>query len=216
MRGAIYNVTARCIMKRWRDILFDNNFEEPYHFHVGMRIIKTAAAVLICGLIGWLRDRDGVNFFSMIAAIICIQKSPEATIKNSFNRFVGTAIGGVYGVAVLFMETQLHLQRFMPLYLLIISLLIIPIIVTTLAMHKPTVSSFSCIVFLSIAIYHVSDANPYTYALNRLLDTIIGVIVALIINLAFPGPKMAEAARPEPAAVPAEKPEEPEKAEKER
>ena len=124
-------------MKRWRDILFDNGIEEHYHFHIGMRIIKTALAVLVCGLIGWLRDRDGMNFFSMIAAIICIQKSAEATIKNSFNRVVGTAIGGAYGVAVLFAETQLHMQRFMPLYLLVISVLIIPIIVTTLAITSP-------------------------------------------------------------------------------
>ena len=173
-------------MKRWRDILFDNGFEEHYHIHVGMRIIKTALAVFICGLIGWLRGE--MTFFSMIAAVICIQKSTEATIKNSFNRVVGTAVGGAFGVALLFVETQVHLQEvFLPLYILVCSLLIIPIIVTTLIMHKPTVTGFSCIVFLSVAIYHVGDASPYTYAVNRLLDTIIGIIVALIINLAMPG-----------------------------
>lgn len=175
-------------MKRWRDILFDNGFEEHYHFHVGMRIVKTAIAVFVCGLIGWLRDRDGLNFFSMIAAIICIQKSTEATIKNSFNRVIGTAIGGAYGVAVLFGETQMHLQRiFMPLYVLEIAALIIPIIITTLAIHKPSVTGFTCIVFLSVAVYHIGDASPYTYAMNRLLDTIIGIIVALVINLSMPG-----------------------------
>lgn len=195
---------ARCDMKRWRDIIFDNNVEEHYHIHVGMRIIKTVIAVFICGLIGWLRDRDGMNIFSMIAAIICIQKSTEATIKNSFNRFVGTAIGGVFGVAVLFMETKLHTQQFMPLYLLILALLLIPIILVTLAIHKPSVSSFTCIVFLGVTVYHVSDANPYTYAVNRLLDTVIGVIVALIINLALPGHAPLRAAEQgAPAAPPA-------------
>ena len=174
-------------MKRWRDILFDNGFEEHYHIYIGMRIIKTALAVFVCGLIGWLRDQDSVNFFSMIAAVICIQKSAEATIKNSFNRVIGTAIGGTFGVALLFAETQLRMQRFMPLYLLVTSLLIIPIIVSTLVIHKPTVTGFACIVFLSVAIYHVGDSSPYTYAMNRLLDTIIGIIVALIINLAMPG-----------------------------
>lgn len=174
-------------MKRWRDILFDNGFEEHYHIHVGMRIIKTALAVFICGLIGWLRDRDGFNFFSMIAAIICIQKSTEATIKTSFNRAVGTAIGGAYGVALLFVETKVHMQRIMPIYLFVVALMIIPIIVTTLYIHKPTTTGFTCIVFLSVAVYHVSDASPFNYAINRLLDTIIGIVVALIINLAMPG-----------------------------
>ena len=172
-------------MKRWRDILFDNGFEEHYHFHIGMRMIKTMLAVLICSMIGWLRGE--MTFFSMIAAIICMQKSTEETLKSSFNRAVGTAIGGVFGVAVLFCETQFHLQRWMPLYLLIVSLLIIPIIVTTLIIHKPSVSGFTSIVFLSIVIYHVDDASPYLYAMNRLLDTIIGVIVALVVNLTMPG-----------------------------
>ena len=98
------------------------------------------------------------------------------------------AVGGAFGVALLFVETQVHLQEvFLPLYILVCSLLIIPIIVTTLIMHKPTVTGFSCIVFLSVAIYHVGDASPYTYALNRLLDTTIGIIVALLVNLVMPG-----------------------------
>ena len=198
-------------MKRWRDIIFDNNVEEHYHIHVGMRIIKTVIAVFICGLIGWLRARDGLDFFSLIAAVICLQKSTEATIKNSFNRFAGTAIGGVFGVAVLFMETKLHTQQFMPLYLLILALLLIPIILVTLAIHKPSVSSFTCIVFLGVTVYHVSDSNPYTYAVNRLLDTVIGVIVALIINLALPGHaplRAAEQGAPAEPPAPDEKSEE--------
>lgn len=89
---------------------------------------------------------------------------------------------------VLFSETQLHLQRiFMPLYVLVISVMIIPIIVTTLAIHKPSVTGFTCIVFLSVAVYHIGDASPYNYAMNRLLDTIIGIVVALVINLTMPG-----------------------------
>lgn len=175
-------------MDRWRELLFDNGFEEHYHIHIGMRIIKTALAVFICGVIGWLRERDGLNFFSMIAAVICMQKTAEATIRNSFNRVIGTAVGGAFGVAVLFVETQLHLQQlFMPLYILVCSVLIVPIIVTTLAIHKPTVTGFTCIVFLGVVIYHVGDASPYTYAMDRLLDTVIGIIVALIINLTMPG-----------------------------
>lgn len=175
-------------MDRWRELLFDNGFEEHYHIHIGMRIIKTALAVFICGVIGWLRERDGLNFFSMIAAVICMQKTAEATIRNSFNRVIGTAVGGAFGVAVLFVETQLHLQQlFMPLYILVCSVLIVPIIVTTLAIHKPTVTGFTCIVFLGVVIYHVGDASPYAYAMDRLLDTIIGIIVALIINLTMPG-----------------------------
>ena len=99
---------------------------------------------------------------------------------------VGTAIGGVFGVALLFVETRLHMQRFMPLYLLVVALLLIPIMQLTLAIKKPTMTAFTCIVFLSIVINHFTDASPYPYALDRLLDTTIGIIVTLIVNLALP------------------------------
>ena len=185
-------------MKRWRDILFDNGFEEHFHFHIGMRIIKTAIAVCLCGLIGWLREGE-MYFFAMIAAVICIQKSAEATIKNSFNRVIGTAIGGVFCVLVLFTETQLHLQSvFMPLYILLCSVMVVPIIVCTLAIHKPTVAGFACIVFLSISVYHVGDASPYAYALNRMLDTTIGIVVALLVNLIMPGATPIKPPEPKP------------------
>lgn len=171
-------------MGRWRDLLFDKGPEEGFRIHVGMRIVKTVIAVYVCGLIGYLRGELG--FFSIIAAVICMQKSTDATIKNSFNRVVGTAIGGAFGVAMLFAETHLHMQRFMPLYLLVVALLLIPIMLLTLAIKKPTMTAFTCIVFLSIVINHFTDASPYPYALDRLLDTTIGIIVTLIVNLALP------------------------------
>ena len=37
-----------------------------------------------------------------------MQKSAEKTFTTSFNRIMGTAVGGVFGVVVLFLETELH------------------------------------------------------------------------------------------------------------
>lgn len=173
-------------MKPWRELFFEE-VETPHHFHIGMRIIKTVIAVFVCSIIGWLRGE--MTFFSMIAAVLCMQKSAEKTVTTSFNRIMGTAVGGLYGVMVLFIETQVHAQKIMPLYCLIVSLMLIPVILTTIAIKKPSTAAFACVVFLSTTIYHVGDADPYTYALNRMLDTVIGIVVALAVNLAMPGPK---------------------------
>jgi len=173
-------------VKPWKELFFEE-VETPLHFHIGMRIIKTVLAVFICSIIGWLRGE--MTFFSMIAAVLCMQKSAEKTFTTSFNRIMGTAVGGVYGVLVLFIETQVHAQKIMPLYCLIVSLMLIPVILTTIAIKKPSVAAFACVVFLSTTIYHVADADPYTYALNRMLDTAIGIVVALVVNLAMPGPR---------------------------
>lgn len=174
-------------MKPWKDLFFEE-VEAPHHFHIGMRIVKTVLAVFVCSILGWLRGETA--FFSMIAAVLCMQKSAEKTLTTSFNRVIGTAVGGAYGVIVLFLETQFRLQRILPLFYLIVSLMLIPVILTATGIKKPSVAAFACVVFLSTTVYHVGDADPYTYALNRMLDTVIGIVVALIVNLAMPGPKM--------------------------
>ena len=174
-------------MKPWKELFFEE-VEAPHHFHIGMRIVKTVLAVFVCSILGWLRGETA--FFSMIAAVLCMQKSAEKTLATSFNRVIGTAVGGAYGVIVLFLETQFRLQRILPLFYLIVSLMLIPVILTATGIKKPSVAAFACVVFLSTTVYHVGDADPYTYALNRMLDTVIGIVVALIVNLAMPGPKM--------------------------
>lgn len=174
-------------MKPWKELFFEE-VEAPHHFHIGMRIVKTVLAVFVCSILGWLRGETA--FFSMIAAVLCMQKSAEKTLTTSFNRVIGTAVGGAYGVIVLFLETQFRLQRILPLFYLIVSLMLIPVILTATGIKKPSVAAFACVVFLSTTVYHVGDAAPYTYALNRMLDTVIGIVVALIVNLAMPGPKM--------------------------
>ena len=43
-------------------------------------------------------------------------------------------------------------------------------------------SYFSCVVFLSIAVMHVRDADPWLFVADRVVDTMIGVILALFVN----------------------------------
>ena len=43
-------------------------------------------------------------------------------------------------------------------------------------------SYISCVVFMSITVSHAMDVNPYLFAINRMIDTLIGIFVALFIN----------------------------------
>lgn len=188
------------MFKELHDIYFEE-LGEPYHFKIGMRMVKTAIAVFICALIGWWRGQTTI--FGMIAAILCMQKSTEKAVSTSFNRLIGTAVGGIYGLLILFLETYVHTQVFMPLYYLIVSAMMMPIISTTIAIRRPSAAAFSCIVFLSTTIQHVGKTLPFDYTLNRLLDTIVGIVVALIVNLAIVNPEHRKKKR---SARAAEKP----------
>ncbi len=173
------------MVKPFRELLFEE-IGEPYRFRVGMRMIKTVIAVFICSIIGWLRGES--PFFAMIAAVLCMQTSTEKALVASINRTVGTLIGGALGVALLWAETLVHLQHHMPLYYLAVSVALIPIISIAVAIRRPSAAAFSCVVFLSTMVQHVGDAVPYAYALNRMLDTMVGIVVSLLVNLILPAP----------------------------
>lgn len=47
---------------------------------------------------------------------------------------------------------------------------------------KTNAAYFSCVVFLSIVMVHIGDSNPYHFVLNRVVDTLIGIAVSMLIN----------------------------------
>lgn len=168
---------------------------------VGMRIIKTVVAVLVCGVLGWLRDQSA--FYSMIAAVICLQNSAGKTIQSSVNRLVGTLVGGVIGVIVVYVMDvcgvlYIELARYA-----IIAAMLIPIIEITLLMKKPAISAFACVVFLCVTVNHSVNDTPALFAVNRMVETLIGVAAACAVDLALPyrnqGPKEEPSAPAEEA-----------------
>lgn len=70
---------------------------------VGMRMVKTALAVAICFFLYVLRGEEGVPIFSTIAAIICMQPYAENSIQVSINRIIGTLLGAVFALLVLYL-----------------------------------------------------------------------------------------------------------------
>lgn len=152
---------------------------------VGHRIQKSSLSVFLCFVIYLLRGREGIPFYSMLAALWCIRPYIGKTMEMAVQRTAGTLTGAFYGLLVLLIK----LQFLMPdsllnelLYDLLVALVIIPIIQTTLALHHQNASYFSCVVFLSIVVNHAGDAAPFAFVLNRVLDTMIGIVIGIGIN----------------------------------
>ena len=151
---------------------------------IGLRIIKSAVAVLFCYLISFLRGNQGIVFYSLLAALWCIQVYVENTKKNAIQRFIGTVVGAAYGLFYLLVRNRFVLEIGFnkAVDALFISMLVVITLYTTVLMKKKQASYFSCVVFLSIVVNHVTDANPYLFVWNRFLDTVIGIIVGVGVN----------------------------------
>ncbi len=168
------------------------------HRHrIGMRIIKTVVAVFLCGVLGYLREASA--FYSMIAAVVCIQNSAGKTIESSVNRMIGTLIGGMVGVLVVYSLDTLGILYIELVRYAVLALMLIPIIEICLAIKKPGCAAMACIVFLCVTVNHSIGDTPAIYSIERLFETLVGVALACGIDILLPyqAPSQPES-KPEP------------------
>lgn len=149
---------------------------------IGMRMVKTAVAVLICLLLSALVDREDMRVYSTIAALLCIQPYAQDTKVAAIQRAVGTAIGSVFGVAVLLMEMYvLHIWGTLTGYV-VAAVGIVPVLWISVVLHSANAAALSGIVFLSITVTHVTDATPWIFAWYRMWETLAGIAVGVAVN----------------------------------
>lgn len=153
-----------------------------------MRILKSAVGVFLCFLINIFRNGEGIVFYSQLAVLWCMQDYVSETKAKAKQRTIGTVCGAVYGllvlvlfqkVSVFFSNSLLEKELFSAV---VVSLFIIVIIYTTVILNKRQAAYFSCVVFLSIVVNHVTDVNPYLFVWNRFLDTMIGILLGVFVN----------------------------------
>lgn len=151
---------------------------------IGMRTIKTLIAVYICILLSFLRNV--LPFYSAIATILCIKKEKEESRKVGRHRIYGTMVGGVVGLLFLLFFRHFGIEELGIVHLLTVPLGLIPIIYWNVYFKRKEAVFISCVVFLSVTITHGGEETPYLFAFNRMLDTVLGVLVAWFVNTGLP------------------------------
>lgn len=139
---------------------------------IGMRNIKTAVSVALCIALYELLHRP-YPFYACIAAVICMRNTHKDTIKVGKDRMIGTMTGGFIGYIF---------YRFISYSSIGIGLGISLVIYLLNLMKKQASVAIACIVFIAV-MTNLKGQLPHVYALNRVLDTFIGIIIAAIINL---------------------------------
>lgn len=155
---------------------------KPYPIKVGGRIWKTVIAVYLCFLIDTIRN-TGTPFYAAIAAILCIQRNQHDSIKQAKNREIATIIGGIYGMMFLLFERYIFPISIELLRYATLSLLLIPVIKFSLLIRQEKGTFLMCVVFLCVTVTHEGDISPVSFAINRILDTTIGIVVAVAVNI---------------------------------
>lgn len=156
----------------------------PHIPHIGMRNIKTAIAAALCALGYFFWGRSPA--FACIGAIFSMGSDLENSKLNGGNRFFGTIIGGLIGIALF----RVHLI-FYPeggITWMLIPLVFIGTIILIVLCQMFWVGGVQPGgVVLCIVLFNTPVESYITYALARMFDTGVGVLVGLIVNSCFPG-----------------------------
>lgn len=175
--------------------------------HIGKRIIKTALTlflILMIYILLLLLDKligiDKSNwkapsnmytpFFAGIAAIYATHRDKKTSIKQAKIRSIGSIIGGYIGMIVVYIfefAFDFLAIDYEILYYLIkysfITLCIIPLIVITVKLKQVDAVFITCVTFLSVTISVRNGGMPvFQFATNRVLSTLIGVLMAVLVN----------------------------------
>lgn len=150
---------------------------------VGMRNVKTALAAAFCAFIYYFFDRSPA--FACIGAIFGMGSDMEDSRKNGGNRLFGTLIGGLLGMVLfrlyLFMEpTGKYTLWLVPLTFIGTVILIVLCQMVWVGGVQPGG------VVLCILLFNTPVESYVSYALYRILDTTIGVLVAWAVSYIFP------------------------------
>lgn len=152
---------------------------------LNVRTIKMALAAALCVAIYELCFEDRSPAFACIGAIFGMGENMEDSRLHGGNRLFGTIIGGLLGMLLF----RIYLI-FMPHGGRTLWLVPIMFVGTVLLM-------FLCQIFwegglqpggvvLCILLFNTPVDTYVSYAMNRILDTAVGVLVALFISYVFP------------------------------
>ena len=156
---------------------------KDFRLHVGWRTIKTAVSAMLVAIVYCLIGRNPA--FACIGVIFGLGYDMEDSIKNGGNRLFGTLIGGLLSIVVFRFYLIFFPQGGHTVFLAVLLGFAIVILILLCSYFWPGGVQPGGVV-LCIVLFSTPVDRYIPYALNRILDTSIGVIVALAVNYFLP------------------------------
>lgn len=168
------------------------NEHNPVHAPIpglGLRSLKTAFAAMLTALLYAFIPGSNPTF-ACIGAVFGMGADMEDSRRSGGNRFFGTIIGGFIGLALFWLEHTAYPEGSYWLRLPLVFLGIILLIIMCVLCHWPGGVQPGGVV-LCIILFN-TPPGYIRYALYRMLDTGVGVLVALIVNYWFSRSRMED------------------------
>ena len=139
--------------------------------------------MLLCLILYSFTSHNGLTsafdaFLAGVAAIICVQDSMEKSVDSGLHRMYGTGLGAALGMAFLYVDLFFK-NEYLIIALTAIGIIIIITICNALDISNSIVIAY--VVFLLIVMVQSAE-SPLVSSVRRLLDTLVGTVVGIVIN----------------------------------
>ena len=164
----------------------DTNYMHISHgpFHVGQRSIKTAAAATLVALIYLIFG--GNPTFACIGAIFGLGNDMSMSRLNGGNRFFGTIIGGMVGIALFRLYIMIVPDGHQTALTLLFLFIGVVVLISACQAFKWPGGIQPGGVVLCIILFNTPVESYISYSVFRMIDTGVGVALSLLINYLFP------------------------------
>lgn len=147
---------------------------------IGMRTIKTGIAVAVCTLLARYIVHNPM--YAGVGCVVSVQDTVKGSFKLGFNRVLGTFIGGLVGFLCVLIKPGDPIIAGLGIMASIY-------ICTTLDIKSGIV--VSAVTFLLVHL-GIIDSTPAYYAISRVIDTSVGVVIGIVINYILARPDYCE------------------------
>lgn len=149
---------------------------------VGMRTLKTSLCVFLCILISIVLKRD-TYVVAAITAIFTLREDMENTIKFGKHRIFGNVLGAMMAVVVIFIFKVFGDTHLVQLIAIPLVILVQIALLAHFGYHEGTVGASATLLTI---VFMISPDHSYKYAFDRVVDSFIGMGIALLVNYAIP------------------------------
>ncbi|MCL2365470.1 MAG: aromatic acid exporter family protein [Oscillospiraceae bacterium] len=173
-------------MRKFFDALKKSVPTVDAHYRIGMRVVKTAAAVGICLLFALLFGGIESILITAVATIVTIRTTQEETITSGVFRILGTIIGATLGILTVLISLFLPFYD-QGLFVIVIPIMLLLNLYLCNVFNMQDSCAIACVVTVIVATQIVPMESPmdeaFHFALMRVRDTVVGVTIATIMNI---------------------------------
>lgn len=155
-----------------------------------LQVVKTSVAAVLAWVVADLTIAEQPPIFAAIAALLVVQPSVNQSIARALERSFGVVVGVIVASLIAFAAGSAA-------WLILLAVVVALVLAWALRLSPGTSNQVPISAMLVLAL---GAATP-VYAIDRVLETVIGALVALVVNLLIVPPVLVAPARREVAEL---------------